>query len=103
MGRWDRWCERVEVAVLISLVVGGRMACRRVSILLIGPGVIGLRNIEGGAGEVSVIEKIDAIATGPFAGFEIDLRSFDDVQTGCWRIVKFESGILCFCLDSEEF
>ena len=56
MGRWDRWCERVEIAVLISVVVGGRMACRRVSILLIGPGVIGLRNIEGGAGEVSVIE-----------------------------------------------
>ena len=56
MERWDRWCQRVEIAVFISVVVGGRMACRRVSILLIGPGVIGLRNIEGGAGEVSVIE-----------------------------------------------
>lgn len=56
MGRRERWWERVDIAVLISVGVGGRMACRRVSILLIGPGVIGLMNIEGGAREVSVIE-----------------------------------------------
>jgi hypothetical protein len=39
---------------------------------------------------------MDAIAAGSFTGFEIDLRGFDDVETGCWRILTLESGILCF-------
>jgi hypothetical protein len=46
---------------------------------------------------------MDAISIGSLGGLEIDLGGFDDIETGCCRIVKFESGILCLFLDAEEF